>query len=36
MFGTVSTSQIGMSVLVGFISVMWVEIFKWFKRKSQK
>lgn len=36
MFGTVSTSQIGMSVLVGFVSVMWVEIFKWFKRKSQK
>jgi Ca2+-transporting ATPase len=36
MFGTVSTSQIGMSVLVGFVSVMWVEIFKWFKRRSQK
>ena len=36
MFGTVSTSQIGMSVLVGFVSVMWVEIFKAFKRRSQK
>ncbi|MBA4317490.1 MAG: haloacid dehalogenase [Flavobacterium sp.] len=36
MFGTVSTSQIGMSVLVGFVSVMWVEIFKWFKRRNQK
>lgn len=34
MFGTVSTSQIGMSILVGFVSVMWVEIFKWFKRKK--
>jgi len=36
MFGIVSTSQIGMSVLVGFVSVIWVEIFKWFKRRNQK
>jgi P-type Ca2+ transporter type 2C len=36
MFGTVSSSLIGMSILVGFISVMWVEIFKWFKRRSPK
>ena len=36
MFGTVSISLIGMSILVGFISVMWVEIFKWFKRRNQK
>jgi len=36
MFGTVSTSQIGMSILVGFVSVIWVEIFKWFKRRNQK
>ena len=33
MFGTASTSLIGISILVGFISVMWVEIFKWFKRR---
>jgi P-type Ca2+ transporter type 2C len=36
MFGTVSSSLIGMSILVGFVSVMWVEIFKWFKRRSPK
>lgn len=36
MFDTVSTSQIGMSILVGFVSVMWVEIYKAFKRRSQK
>ena len=36
MFDTVSTSQIGMSILVGFVSVMWVEIYKWFKRIKQK
>jgi len=34
MFGTVSTSLIGMSILVGFISVIWVEIFKWYKRRN--
>ena len=32
MFGTVSASQIGMSILVGFVSVVWVEIYKYFKR----
>lgn len=36
MFETVSTVQIGMSVLVGFVSVMWIEIYKVFKRRSQK
>jgi len=36
MFGTVSTSQIGMSILVGFVSVMWIEIYKAFKRRSSK
>jgi len=36
MFDTVSTSHIGISVLVGFISVMWVEIYKAFKRRTQK
>ena len=33
MFGTVSVSQIGMSILVGFVSVVWVEIYKGFKRR---
>lgn len=36
MFGTVSTSQIGLSILVGFVSVMWIEIYKIFKRRSSK
>ena len=36
MFGTVSASQIGMSILVGFVSVLWVEIYKAFKRSNQK
>lgn len=36
MFETVSTVQIGMSILVGFVSVMWIEIYKAFKRRSQK
>lgn len=36
MFETVSTIQIGMSVLVGFVSVMWIEIYKAFKRRSQE
>lgn len=35
MFETVSSLQIGLSILVGFISVMWVEIYKWFKRRKQ-
>jgi Ca2+-transporting ATPase len=36
MFGTVSTSQIGLSILVGFVSVMWIEIYKAFKRRNSK
>ena len=32
LFKKVSFSQIGLSVLVGFISVMWIEIYKIFKR----
>jgi Ca2+-transporting ATPase len=36
MFGTVSTTQIGISVLVGFVSVLWVEIYKGLKRSGQK
>jgi Ca2+-transporting ATPase len=36
MFDTVSISQIGMSILVGFVSVMWIEFYKIFKRRSLK
>lgn len=36
MFGTVSNSQIGLSILVGFVSVIWIEIYKIFKRRSSK
>jgi Ca2+-transporting ATPase len=32
MFDRVSVQQIGMSILVGFVSVMWIEIYKIFKR----
>jgi Ca2+-transporting ATPase len=34
MFETVSAIQIGMSILVGFISVFWIEIYKVFKRRK--
>lgn len=33
MFDIVTASQIGMSILVGFVSVMWIEIYKIFKRR---
>jgi Ca2+-transporting ATPase len=36
MFETVSTVQIGMSILVGFVSVMWIEIIKAVKRIRQE
>lgn len=36
MFETVTSLQIGLSILVGFISVIWIEIYKWFKRRNQK
>ena len=36
LFDTVSILQISISVLVGFISVIWIEIYKWFKRTNQK
>jgi Ca2+-transporting ATPase len=35
MFDIVSIVQIGLSILVGFVSVMWVEIYKWLKRRRQ-
>ncbi|MBG6111471.1 Ca2+-transporting ATPase [Flavobacterium sp. CG_9.10] len=34
-FETVSASQIGLSILVGFVSVLWIEIYKLFKRRKQ-
>lgn len=34
MFEKVGIVQIGFSILVGFISVLWIEIYKFFKRKK--
>ncbi len=34
MFDTVSPIQIGLSILVGFVSVIWIEIYKYFKRRN--
>lgn len=34
LFEKVDLKQIGYSVLVGFVSVMWIEIYKLFKRKK--
>jgi Ca2+-transporting ATPase len=36
LFDAVSTSQIGLSILVGFVSVMWIEFYKIYKRRSSK
>jgi len=36
MFDRVSATQIGWSILVGFVSVLWIEIFKYFKRRNSK
>jgi Ca2+-transporting ATPase len=36
MFETISAVQIGLSILVGFVAVFWVEIYKVFKRRTQK
>ena len=36
MFDRVSATQIGWSVLVGFVSVIWIEIYKYFKRRCSK
>ncbi|MFN3754953.1 cation-translocating P-type ATPase [Flavobacterium sp.] len=33
-FEKVNATQIGISVLVGFISVMWIEIYKFFRRRN--
>ncbi len=33
MFDSVSAYQIGLGVLVGFVSVVWVELYKYFKRQ---
>jgi Ca2+-transporting ATPase len=35
-FETVSGSQIALSILVGFVSVLWIEIYKWFKRRNHQ
>ena len=33
LFEKVDKAQIGLSILIGFVSVMWIEIYKLFKRK---
>lgn len=35
LFKMVDATQIGLSILVGFISVMWIEIYKLFKRRRK-
>lgn len=35
-FETVSGSQISLSILVGFVSVLWIEIYKWLKRRKHQ
>ena len=36
MFESLSIGQIGLSILVGFVSVMWLEIYKIFKRSIRE
>lgn len=36
LFETISFSKIGLSTLIGFVSVFWIEIFKLFRRKNTK
>jgi Ca2+-transporting ATPase len=36
MFESITFSQIGISVLIGFISVFWIEIFKFFRRRKKR
>jgi Ca2+-transporting ATPase len=36
LFEIVDYSQIGLSILIALISVMWIEIYKIFKRKITK
>ncbi|HEU4788793.1 MAG TPA: cation-translocating P-type ATPase [Flavobacterium sp.] len=35
-FESIAFLQIGFSVLIGFVSVVWIEIFKFFRRKKEK
>jgi Ca2+-transporting ATPase len=34
LFEKVSLVQLGLSIMVGFTSVLWIEIYKIFKRKN--
>jgi Ca2+-transporting ATPase len=36
LFEKVGIGQIGFSILVGFVSVMWIEVYKFFKRKNNQ
>ena len=33
LFDVVSGTQLGMSILVGLVSVLWIEVYKWFRRR---
>lgn len=35
-FESITFLQIGLSVLIGFVSVLWIEIFKFFRRRKEK
>ena len=35
-FESIEPLQIGFSVLIGFVSVVWIEIFKFFRRRKEK
>jgi Ca2+-transporting ATPase len=34
LFDAVTLTQLGIAVLVGFVSVMWIEIYKVFRRRK--
>jgi Ca2+-transporting ATPase len=36
LFESITISQIGFSILIGFVSVLWIEIFKFFRRRKEK
>ncbi|MDR6846555.1 cation-translocating P-type ATPase [Flavobacterium granuli] len=35
-FESITLLQIGLSILVGFVCVLWIEIFKFFRRRKEK
>jgi Ca2+-transporting ATPase len=35
-FESITFLQIGLSILIGFVCVLWIEIFKFFRRRKEK